>query len=158
MEKKSIPQSKVNFNTPAIIKSLFWQTWFKVGVETSFLDVPVHLQRSTEVDRACNNKNLLSKIKLLSWESIKNFQTLRQYQFHSASPGSSHQVNPFNFPASQCHLGLFYQTPLNRSLVTDMEFVQKFTPPDFKVKNFTPSISPYFNSFSGKKHKKCVKM
>ena len=40
----------------------------------------------------------------------------------------------------------------------DMEFVQKFTPPDFKVKNFTPSISPYFNSFSGKKHKKLVKM
>ena len=36
----------------------------------------------------------------------------------------------------------------------DMEFVQKFTPPDFKAKNFTPSISPYFNSFSGKKHKK----
>ena len=34
-----------------------------------------------------------------------------------------------------------------------MEFVQKFTPPDFKVKNFTPSISPYFNSVSGKKHK-----
>ena len=39
-----------------------------------------------------------------------------------------------------------------------MEFVQKFTPPDYKVKNFTLSISPYFNSFSGKKHKKCVKM
>ena len=39
-------------------------------------------------------------------------------------------------------------------LYPDMEFVQKFTPPDFKVKNFTPSISPYFNSFSGKKHKK----
>ena len=38
--------------------------------------------------------------------------------------------------------------------LADMEFVQKFTPPDFKVKNFTPSISPYFNSFSGKKHKK----
>ena len=37
-----------------------------------------------------------------------------------------------------------------------MEFVQKFTPPDFKVKNFT--ISPYFNSFSGQKHKKWVKM
>ena len=35
-----------------------------------------------------------------------------------------------------------------------MEFVQKFTPPDFKVKNFTPSISPYFNSFSGKKTQK----
>ena len=120
MEKKSIPQSKVNFNTPAIIKSLFWQTWFKVGVETSFLGVPVHFQRSTEVNRACNNKNLISKTKLLSipatWESIKNFQTLRQYQFHSASPGSSHQVNPFNFPASQCHLGLFYQSQLNRSL------------------------------------------
>ena len=35
-----------------------------------------------------------------------------------------------------------------------MEFFQKFTPPDFKVKNFTPSISPYFNSFSGKKTQK----
>ena len=39
-------------------------------------------------------------------------------------------------------------------LMADMEFVQKFTPPDFKVKNFTPSISPYFNSFSGKKTQK----
>ena len=35
-----------------------------------------------------------------------------------------------------------------------MEFVQKFTPPDFRAKNFTPSISPNFNSFSKKKHKK----
>ena len=37
---------------------------------------------------------------------------------------------------------------------TDMEFVQKFTPPDFRAKFFTPSISPNFNSFSKKKHKK----
>ena len=36
----------------------------------------------------------------------------------------------------------------------DMEFVQKFTPPDFQAKNFTPSISPNFKSFSKKKHKK----
>ena len=36
---------------------------------------------------------------------------------------------------------------------TDMEFVQKFTPPDFQAKNFTPSILPYFSSFSKKKHK-----
>ena len=36
----------------------------------------------------------------------------------------------------------------------DMEFVQKFTPPDFQAENFTPSISPNFNSFSKKKHKK----
>ena len=36
----------------------------------------------------------------------------------------------------------------------DMKFVQNFTPPDFQVKNFTPSISPNFNSFSKKKHKK----
>ena len=35
----------------------------------------------------------------------------------------------------------------------DMEFVQKFTPPDFQAKNFTPSNSPNFNSFK-KKHKK----
>ena len=39
-----------------------------------------------------------------------------------------------------------------------MEFVQKFTPLDFQVKNFTPSILPNFNSFSKKKHKKIVKM
>ena len=36
--------------------------------------------------------------------------------------------------------------------------VQKFTPPDFQVKNFTPQISPNFNSPSKKKHKKSVKM
>ena len=35
-----------------------------------------------------------------------------------------------------------------------MEFVQNFTPPDFQAKNFTPSISPNFNSFSKKKPKK----
>ena len=39
-----------------------------------------------------------------------------------------------------------------------MEFVKKFTPSDFQEKNFTPSISPHFNSFSKKKHKKWVKM
>ena len=32
--------------------------------------------------------------------------------------------------------------------VTDMEVVQNFTPPDFQAKNFTPSISPNFNSYS----------
>ena len=37
---------------------------------------------------------------------------------------------------------------------SDMEFVQKFTPPDFQVKNFTPSILPNFNSFSKKKTQK----
>ena len=36
----------------------------------------------------------------------------------------------------------------------DMEFVQNFTPPNFQANNFTPSISPDFNSFSGKKHTK----
>ena len=35
-----------------------------------------------------------------------------------------------------------------------MEFVQKFTPLDFQVKNFTPSILPNFNSFSNKKAQK----
>jgi len=35
-----------------------------------------------------------------------------------------------------------------------MEYVQNFTPQDFQAKNFTPSISPIFNSFSKKKHKK----
>ena len=40
------------------------------------------------------------------------------------------------------------------SVLSDMEFVKKFTPPDFRAKNFTSSITPDFNSFSNKKHKK----
>ena len=39
-----------------------------------------------------------------------------------------------------------------------MEFVKKFTPPDFHVKKFSPSIPPNFNSFSKKKQKKWVKI
>ena len=35
-----------------------------------------------------------------------------------------------------------------------MEFVKIFTPPYFQAKNFTPSISPTFNSFSKKKTQK----
>ena len=47
------------------------------------------------------------------------------------------------------------QRKVLRQQSTDMEFVQNFTPPDFQAKNFTPSISPNFNSFSiKKKHKK----
>ena len=37
--------------------------------------------------------------------------------------------------------------------ITDMKFVKNFTPSDFQAKNFTPSKSPNFNSFSKKKHK-----
>ena len=44
------------------------------------------------------------------------------------------------------------------STTTDMEFVKNFTPSDFQAKNFTLSISPNFNSFSKKKHKKWVKL
>ena len=40
----------------------------------------------------------------------------------------------------------------------DMRFVYNFTPPDFQTKNFTPLISPNFNSFSDKITKKWVKM
>ena len=39
-------------------------------------------------------------------------------------------------------------------VLADMEFVQNFTPLDFQAKNFTPSISPNFNSFSEKKTQK----
>ena len=38
--------------------------------------------------------------------------------------------------------------------MTNMKFVQNFTPPDFQVKNFTPPILPNFNSFSKKKTQK----
>ena len=34
-----------------------------------------------------------------------------------------------------------------------MRFVQNFTPPDFQAENFTPSISPDFNSYSDKTQK-----
>ena len=53
---------------------------------------------------------------------------------------------------------LIVPTQFERKIYPDMEFVQNFTPPDFQAKNFTPSISPNFNSFSKKKHKKWVKM
>ena len=39
------------------------------------------------------------------------------------------------------------------SWLSDMRFVQKFSLPDFQARTFTPSISPYFNSFSDKKLK-----
>ena len=39
-----------------------------------------------------------------------------------------------------------------------MEFVKNCTPSDFQEKFFTPSISPNFNGFSKKKHKKWVNM
>ena len=42
---------------------------------------------------------------------------------------------------------------INASL--DMTFVQNFTPPDFQVKTFMPSISPNLNSYSWwQRHKK----
>ena len=39
-----------------------------------------------------------------------------------------------------------------------MAFVKNFTLPNFQAKNFTPSISPNFSSFSEKKHTKWVNM
>ena len=35
-----------------------------------------------------------------------------------------------------------------------MRFVKKFTPADFQAKNFTPLISPNFNSFGDNNTKK----
>ena len=43
------------------------------------------------------------------------------------------------------------------NILSDMEFVQKYTPLDFQVKNFTTSILPNFNSFSKKKTQKMEK-
>ena len=43
---------------------------------------------------------------------------------------------------------------LLKEVSTDMKFVQNFTPPDFQGKNFTPSFSANFNSFSKKKTQK----
>ena len=37
---------------------------------------------------------------------------------------------------------------------SDMRFVKKFTPPDFQAKNFTPLISPKFNSYGDENIKK----
>ena len=44
-----------------------------------------------------------------------------------------------------------FQTFYFSHVGSDMEFVKNFTPSDFQAKNFTPSISPNFNSFSKKK-------
>ena len=45
------------------------------------------------------------------------------------------------------------ETPSPSWQMPDMEFVKNFTLPDFQAKNFTPSISPNFNSFSKKNNK-----
>ena len=58
------------------------------------------------------------------------------------------------YPFDNAHVIFSYEPTTS----PDMEFVQKFTPPDFQAKSFTLLISPNFNSFSGKKHKKLVKM
>ena len=52
------------------------------------------------------------------------------------------------------HLNYHYWKVSIDITFADIEFVKKFTPSDFQAKNFTPSISPNFNSFSKKKHKK----
>ena len=49
------------------------------------------------------------------------------------------------------------QEKVKMMVMTDMEFVQNFTPPDCQAKNFTPPISPNFNSLSDK-NTKIVKM
>ena len=57
----------------------------------------------------------------------------------------------------QLFIYFIYRTQILRYqyiAVADMEFVQKFTPLDFQVKNFTPSNLPNFNSFSKKKTQK----
>ena len=66
----------------------------------------------------------------------------------------------FRILSSRHHLALI---PVDQVIVKtlfdpDMKFVKKITPPDFQAKHFTPSISPNFNSFSKKKHKKLVKI
>ena len=51
--------------------------------------------------------------------------------------------------------GWLCATPNNTiCMSTDIEFVQNFTLLDFQAKNFTPSISPNFNSFSKEKTQK----
>ena len=56
------------------------------------------------------------------------------------------QTNPKFTCTCQCYID-------SSELLPDMEFVKKFTPPDFQAKKFSPSISPNFNSVSGKNTK-----
>ena len=62
---------------------------------------------------------------------------------------------PGTLKNNDSHLNFFFGreafSPVWSEGQADMEFVQKFTPLDFQVKNFTPSILPNFNSFSKKK-------
>ena len=76
--------------------------------------------------------------------------------FHAFVSAASKRIWSWRFLLAKNACRYRLMTICNYS--SDMEFVQKFTPPDFQAKNFTPSISPNFNSFSGKKHKKWVKM
>ena len=71
------------------------------------------------------------------------------------------QIIPLVYRTWLCKRWIFFRPPTISDLFcdpsletvwSDMEFVQNFTLPDFQAKNFTPSISPNFNSFSKKKH------
>ena len=58
-------------------------------------------------------------------------------------PFKPNQIAPFiNIMLELCYFSL--------GQLADMEFVKNFTPQDFQANNFTPSISPNFNSFSDK--------
>ena len=61
-----------------------------------------------------------------------------------------------NFTKPWCQGGKLSleKVPTPNRPVADMKFVKNFTPSDFQAKNFTPSISPNFNSFSDKNTKK----
>ena len=54
----------------------------------------------------------------------------------------------FNVTWNTLLLSKFYTS------LPDKRFVKNFTPLDFQAKNFTPAISPNFNSFSDKNTKK----
>ena len=66
--------------------------------------------------------------------------------------GKCSAVEIFRVTQEQVEQGSLIQ--FNGDDEADMEFVKNFTPSDFQAKNFTPSVSPYFYSFSDKNTKK----
>ena len=107
---------------------------------------------SGNIESMCRIKEAGPVLEFLEEIMLGNDDHLDQPEY-----ATNESEDPASFiPKVWCQIGdISLVLGLNSAqLSADMEFVQKFTPLDFQVKNSTLSILPNFNSFSKKKAQK----
>ena len=118
--------------------------WTRPFISASFYLFLCHLIKDYDLDMS--NLHII-----LSCISVKEATILYEPRFGGdvlSIRGSCDCRDGFYFNGNDC-------LP-NVSQTWDLS--KKFTPPDFQAKNFTPLISPNFNSFGDRNTKKWVKM